>query len=138
LAEAGLLGQNISRNSKAFPFFNQKPYNFGANCLADGFAFFSHPLWINENPLDNAYHYTDNLAVFIKRLGGDYANLCEGGHHCPQLLELADGDFAAVGPDITPEAIPAMPPGPGVGTNERVVRIPRRVMIGARAEIPAA
>jgi hypothetical protein len=58
------------------------------------------------------------------------------GHHCPQLLELADGDFAGVGLDITDEAIPAMPPGPGVGPKERVIRIPRRVMIAARADIP--
>lgn len=76
--------------------------------------------------------------MFIKRLGGNGVNLCEGGYHCPQLLEMADGDFAAVGPDMTNEAIPAMPPGPGVGPNERVIRIPRKVMIGARAEIPAA
>lgn len=75
--------------------------------------------------------------MFIKRLGGKRA-LCENGHACPQLLEMADGDFAGVGQDITNEAIPAMPPGPGVGANERVIRIPRRVLIAARAEIPAA
>ena len=76
--------------------------------------------------------------MIIRRLGGNGANLCESGYHCPQLLELADGDFAAVGADMTAEAIPSMPPGPGVGPNERVVRIPRKVLIGARAEIPAA
>ena len=51
---------------------------------------------------------------------------------------MADGDFAGVGQDITDEAIPAMPPGPGVGPKERVIRIPRRVMIAARVDIPAA
>jgi len=75
--------------------------------------------------------------MFIKRLGGN-SGLCAGGHYCPQLLELADGDFAGVGTDITDEAIPAMPPGPGVGPKERVIRIPRHVLIAARAEIPAA
>ena len=54
------------------------------------------------------------------------------------MLEMADGDFAAVGADMTAEAVPALPPGPGVGPKERVVRIPRRVMVAARAEIPAA
>ena len=73
-----------------------------------------------------------------KRLGGNGVNLCEGGYHCPQILEMTDGDFAAAGLDITNEAIPAMPPGPGIGPKERVVRIPRKVMIDARAEIPAA
>jgi len=51
---------------------------------------------------------------------------------------MADGDFAAVGTDITTEAIPALLPGAGVGPLERVVRIPRHVVIAARAEIPAA
>ena len=51
---------------------------------------------------------------------------------------MNDGDFAVIGPDITEEAIGAMPPGPGVGPKERVVRVPRRVLIEARPEIPAA
>ena len=76
--------------------------------------------------------------MFIRRLGGNEKSLCESGYHCPQLLEMADGDFAGVGQDITDEAIPAMPPGPGVGPKERVIRIPRRVMIAARVDIPAA
>jgi hypothetical protein len=75
--------------------------------------------------------------MFIKRLGGRSA-LCSSGHSCPQILEMADGDFAGVGQDITDEAVPAMPPGPGVGPQERVIRIPRQVLIAARAEIPAA
>ena len=65
-------------------------------------------------------------------------NQCPGGHHCPQFLEMVDGDFAAVGTDITDEAIRAMLPGPGVGPKGRVIRIPRHVMIEARADIPAA
>jgi hypothetical protein len=75
--------------------------------------------------------------MFLRRLGGRSV-LCENGHFCPQILEMADGDFAAVGTDMTNEAIPAMPPGPGVGPKERVIRIPRQVLIAARAEIPAA
>jgi len=75
--------------------------------------------------------------MFIKRLGGRGA-LCSSGHACPQILEMADGDFAGVGQDITDEAITAMPPGPGVGPKERVIRIPRQVLIAARAEIPTA
>lgn len=76
--------------------------------------------------------------MFIKRLGGNDARPCEGGHYCSQILEMLDGDFAVVGLDITREAISSLPPGPGVGPTERVVRVPRRVMIVARPEIPAA
>jgi hypothetical protein len=75
--------------------------------------------------------------MFKRRLGGSDA-LCSSGHTCPQILELVDGDFAGVGLDITDDAIRAMPPGPGVGPKERVIRIPRGVLIAARAEIPAA
>jgi hypothetical protein len=76
--------------------------------------------------------------MFIRRLGQSGRNACVHGHTCPQFLEMADGDFAAVGADMTEEAIPAMPPGPGVGPGERVIRIPRHVLIAVRAEIPAA
>jgi hypothetical protein len=76
--------------------------------------------------------------MFLRRLGQNREQLCESGHRCPQLLELVDGDFAGVGLDITEEAVGAMPPGPGVGPKERVIRIPRHVMIAARADIPAA
>jgi hypothetical protein len=55
-----------------------------------------------------------------------------------RLLEMKDGDYAGVGPDITDEAVLAMLPGAGVGPQERVIRIPRQVLIAARAEIPAA
>jgi len=75
--------------------------------------------------------------MFIKRLG-ENGVLCSSGHFCPQILEMTDGDFAGVGTDITDEAIHAMLPGPGVGPKERVIRIPRQVLIAARAEIPAA
>lgn len=76
--------------------------------------------------------------MFLRRLGQNERMACAFGQHCPQILELTNGDFAVVGADITEEALPAMPPGPGVGPEERVVRIPRRVLIEARTEIPAA
>jgi hypothetical protein len=76
--------------------------------------------------------------MFLRRLRQDQRNASAYGHTCPQILELADGDFAVVGADMTAEAIPAMPPGPGVNANERVVRIPRHVLVDARMDIPAA
>ena len=75
--------------------------------------------------------------MFIRRLGQNGRLQCANGFNCPQILEMADGDFAAVGTDVTGEAVPQMPPGPGIGPQERVVRIPRQVLIAARADIPA-
>jgi hypothetical protein len=76
--------------------------------------------------------------MFIRRLGQNDENRCESGHRCPQILEMGNGDFAVVGTDITTQAVAAMPPGPGVGPEERVIRIPRNVLIAAKADIPAA
>ena len=78
------------------------------------------------------------ILMFLRRLGENGTNLCPSGHHCSQILEMKDGDFAGVGADITEEAIREMLPGPGVGPGERVIRIPRRVLVSVRAEIPAA
>jgi hypothetical protein len=76
--------------------------------------------------------------MFVRRLGQNGLQMCSTGAQCPQILEMKDGDFAGVGPDITDEAVLAMLPGPGIGPKERVIRIPRQVLIAARAEIPAA
>jgi hypothetical protein len=48
---------------------------------------------------------------------------------------MADGDFAAVGQDIREAAVEKMPPGPGVGPKEGVVRIPRQVMLAAMSDL---
>lgn len=76
--------------------------------------------------------------MFLRRLGQNGGQRCSTGAQCPQILELEDGDFAVVGLDITAAASAAMPPGPGVGPTERVVKVPRRVFIEARPEIPVA
>jgi len=76
--------------------------------------------------------------MFKRRLGQNDVNLCEGGHDCPQIFETRDGNFAAAGLLITEdakEAIKALPPGPGIGPKEGVVKVPRSVMIAAIADI---
>jgi hypothetical protein len=77
--------------------------------------------------------------MFIRRLGPDpHANgqrtpQLEG---CPDILELADGDFAVIGGDITEVAKGQLPPTVGCGSDERVVRIPRRILMAAKRDIP--
>jgi hypothetical protein len=76
---------------------------------------------------------------FAKRLGPDphksgvHSAACYG---CPDIWELENGDFAVIGIDM-PEAIGSLPPSASCGPDERVVRIPRNVLIAARADIPA-
>ena len=76
--------------------------------------------------------------MFIRRLGIDPAASpvpCASGRACPDVLELASGDFAIIGKDIT-EFADQLPVGSGCGPDERMIRIPRALLVRARAEIP--
>ena len=76
---------------------------------------------------------------FLRRLGPDpHANgaqtpaLC----NCPDLFELDSGDFAVIGIDITDTAKDRLPPSASCGPDERIVWIPRRMLVLAKPDIP--
>jgi hypothetical protein len=76
--------------------------------------------------------------MFIRRLGQPpQANgvLCAGCQGCPDIWELDNGDFAVIGLDMTALA-GRLPPTAGCGPNERMVRIPRNVLVAAKRDIP--
>nr|WP_221382372.1 hypothetical protein [Actinoplanes polyasparticus] len=50
---------------------------------------------------------------------------------CPDLFELADGNFAVVGTDRTEELMNQLPPDAGVATYERIVVITRETLMAA-------
>ena len=78
--------------------------------------------------------------MFTKRIGPDpHANgqSTPSLANCPDILELENGDFAVIGMDITEEAKRQMFPTASCGPDERVVRIPRRILVDARGDIPA-
>jgi hypothetical protein len=75
----------------------------------------------------------------IRRLGLDPhagGKQTPGCYGCPDILELEGGDFAIVGADITSEAAGTLPPGVSCGPDERIVRIPRRILVAAKGDIP--
>jgi hypothetical protein len=77
--------------------------------------------------------------MFIRSLlshSADSPKLCSSGRTCPDVLELESGDFAVIGADITAESLPLLPAGSGCGAHERVVRIPRDLLVRIRSEIP--
>lgn len=81
----------------------------------------------------------DTAIEFRRRIGPDpHANgaqtvaLC----NCPDIFELGDGDFAIIGIDITSAARPQLPPSASCGPDERIVRIPRNLLVNAKADIP--
>ena len=76
---------------------------------------------------------------FVRRLGPDPH---ENGartyayHGCPDIWELAGGDFAIIGSDITATTVDKLPPSASCGPDERIVRIPRRTLILGKRDIP--
>jgi hypothetical protein len=77
--------------------------------------------------------------MFLRRLGPDpHANGAKTAalSGCPDILELENGDFAIIGTDITEAARERMFITASCGPDERVVRIPRATLIGARGDIP--
>ncbi|WP_377269038.1 hypothetical protein [Peterkaempfera sp. SMS 1(5)a] len=61
---------------------------------------------------------------------------CQSGATCPDLFELADGNFAVIGAEATAALIGSLPADAGVGGDERIVVIPRELLVRAKAEIP--
>lgn len=82
-----------------------------------------------------------SLPQFIRRLGPDpHANgqqtVALAG--CPDILELANGDFAVIGIDVTDQAKKQMFPGASCGPDERVILIPRATLVRAKSDISDA
>jgi hypothetical protein len=76
---------------------------------------------------------------FRRRLGPhphDKGQLTPALANCPDLFELESGDFAIVGIDITTAAQARLPADASCGPDERIVLVPRRILIGAKHDIP--
>jgi hypothetical protein len=76
--------------------------------------------------------------MFVRRLGPDpHANgsRSAGGQGCPDIWELADGDFAIIGIDMT-QVAKNLPPSASCGPDERIIRVPRKTLLLAKGDIP--
>ena len=76
---------------------------------------------------------------FIRRIGPDpHANGRQtiALNNCPDIFELKSGDFAVIGIDITEMALSKLPPTAGCGPDERIVFIPRNLLVEAKRDIP--
>ncbi len=77
--------------------------------------------------------------VFLNRLGPDpHASGAKtsSGSGCPDIVALADGDFAVIGVDITEVSQGRLPATVSCGPDERIVRIPRATLVSAKPDIP--
>ncbi|MGC4867457.1 hypothetical protein ACLQ3B_18735 [Micromonospora sp. DT53] len=82
----------------------------------------------------------DRTASFSRRLGKSAAELGESGGTttCPDVWELSNGDVAVIGRDLTDVLAARLPDGVSVGADERVVVIPRSMLVAAKPDIPDA
>jgi len=79
--------------------------------------------------------------MFLRRLGPDPH---AGGAQtialrgCPDIFELASGDFAIIGSDITEISAAQLPSSASCGPDERIIRIPRKTLVLAKSDIPSS
>ncbi|MGC9670640.1 hypothetical protein ACNTMW_29355 [Planosporangium sp. 12N6] len=82
----------------------------------------------------------DPSASLKRRLGKSAAELGQtsGGSGCPDIWELDNGDIAVVGRDLTSTYTARLPDGVSVAPDERLVVIPRALLVAAKPDIPEA
>lgn len=57
---------------------------------------------------------------------------------CPEILELANGDYAVIGRDLTDHYAAHLPAGVSLGPGERLLVIPGPTLRAAKPDIPDA
>ncbi|MFF0298195.1 hypothetical protein ACFYST_32190 [Kitasatospora sp. NPDC004614] len=89
--------------------------------------------------MSNAWH-VDLSAPFARRLGKSAAELgsSDGRDECPDIWQLANGDVAVIGADVTEAYRGRLPEGVRVGEGERLVVIPGAMLAAAKPDIPDA
>ncbi len=82
----------------------------------------------------------DASATLIRRLGKSAVELnCTGGDSgCPDIWELDNGDIAIIGRDLTSAYERRLPASVTVASDEKLVVIPRIMLVAAKSDIPDA
>lgn len=79
----------------------------------------------------------DPSAELVRRLGKSALELGEtsAGPTCPDIWELDNGDVAIIGREHTADYAGRLPDGVAIGHDERLVVIPRSMLIAAKSDI---
>lgn len=82
----------------------------------------------------------DPSAAMARRLGKSPVELgnTDKVSGCPDVWELDNGDIAVIGRDLTSSYEPCLPDGVKIAADERLVVLPRNVLIAAKPDIPDA
>ena len=73
---------------------------------------------------------------FMRRVCAEPRGNWTGVGTCPDLWELDSGDFAVIGRDITEEVRGALPKEVVLSPGEKVILLPRKVLVTAKPNIP--
>ncbi|MFE1442096.1 hypothetical protein [Streptomyces sp. NPDC058739] len=77
------------------------------------------------------------MSQIIRRIGvSPRARGSVSGANCPDIFELADGNFAVIGTDATDSLEPDLPSDASRADYERIVVISRETLVRAKADIP--
>lgn len=81
----------------------------------------------------------DPTTTFKRRLGKSPQELgnTTDSPDCPDIWELANGDIAVIGRDLTESLGRQLPTGVSIGSDERLVVIPRNMLIATKPDIPS-
>lgn len=82
----------------------------------------------------------DPAATFTRRLGtsAEEIGASHGKVDCPDIWELSNGDVAVIGRDLTTAYAGRLPDGVTMGSDERLVVVPRSMVVAAKPDIPDA
>lgn len=80
----------------------------------------------------------DPTSTFKQRLGRSPQELgiTSDSPDCPDIWEMSNGDVAVIGRDLTDSLGAKLPSGVSIGADERLVIIPRSMLIAAKRDIP--
>ncbi|MEU9582570.1 hypothetical protein ACIG5C_21635 [Streptomyces werraensis] len=79
------------------------------------------------------------MSQIVRRLGvAPRLRGSASGATCPDLFELADGNFAVIGTDVTESLESQLPADAARADYERIVVITRETLVKAKADIPDA
>jgi hypothetical protein len=90
---------------------------------------------MNQRPWE-----ADGSAGFKRRLGKSALELGDtnASPTCPDIWELDNGDIAFIGRDLTASYARRLPPGVSIGEDERLIVLPRNMIVAARRDFPDA
>ncbi len=96
--------------------------------------------------MDGAGWDADPSAQFSRRLGISPKERFRGTepapsgerNGCPDIWELDNGDVAVIGRDLTDSYRSRLPEGVGIRDDERLVVVPRVMVVAAKPDIPDA